>query len=226
MSVPVHPKLAIATGCCLAFLGAGVNACFLAQFGTSVSHLTGDVTKGALNIAEGHDALSSAALHLICATLGFVGGAAAAGYSIHHPGMEFSRPYGRAMLAIGVLLVAAHGCLPHAPIAAIGISGLACGFQNALATHHRGMVLRTTHVTGLLTDLGASLGMLVKGHHIARWKIAVPILLVASFFAGSLAGCAAFIAWPRQALLGCAALYMLLGGVWSALRLWAGAFRR
>jgi|GEM_PF-5134493 len=46
-------------------------------------------------------------------------------------------------------------------------SGNACGFQNALATHY-GLVLRTTHVTGLLTDLGTNLGMRLRGHRYSR----------------------------------------------------------
>lgn len=218
MSVHIHPKLAVATGCFLAFLSAGVNACYLIGLGTSVSHLTGDVSRVALNVVEGHEALSLAVFNLVSATFGFVSGATLAGFFIHHPSIEFTRPYGRAVLAIGVCLAAAHFAFGHAPIASIGIAGLACGFQNALATHYRGIILRTTHVTGILTDLGTNLGMLLKGHQIALWKLSVPVFLVISFFAGSLAGCMAFIMLPRKALLFYALLYMGLGGLWIAFR--------
>lgn len=216
MSVHIHPKLAVATGCFLAFLSAGVNACYLIHLGASVSHLTGDVSKVALNVVQGHAALSLTIFNLVSATFGFVSGAALSGYFIHHPNVEFTRPYGRSVLAIGVCLMAAHFAFDHAPIVSIGIAGLACGFQNALATHYRGMILRTTHVTGLLTDLGTNLGMRLKGHEIASWKLLVPILLLISFFVGSFAGCMVFLLFTSRALLLYAFIYIALGGSWSA----------
>lgn len=210
-----HPRWVIAGGCCLAFLGAAVNACYLIQLGTSVSHLTGDLSKVAMDAVEGHSRISRAALNLIFAAVGFVLGAATAGFTIHHPTIEFSRPYGRAVIAIGVCLAAAHFSLGPAPVLSVSLAGFACGFQNALATHYRGMVLRTTHVTGLLTDLGTNLGMMLKGHQIARWKLLVPTLLVMSFFAGAVFGSILVIALSGPALLILAGMYIGGGIGWS-----------
>jgi uncharacterized membrane protein YoaK (UPF0700 family) len=42
---------------------------------------------------------------------------------------------------------------------------LASGLQNALFTNGSGMVVRTTHLTGVTTDLAASLVRLFFGHH-------------------------------------------------------------
>ena len=56
----------------MAFLGAAVNACYLIRLGTSVSHLTGDVSKVAMNAVEGHSHLSAEALHLLTAAIGFL----------------------------------------------------------------------------------------------------------------------------------------------------------
>ena len=208
-------KWVIVGGCCLAFLGAAVNACYLIQLGTSVSHLSGDVSKVAMEAVQGQRFNPAAALNLTTAALGFVLGAATAGYFIHHPTLEFSRPYGRAVIMIGVCLAAAHFSLGPLPPLSIGLAGFACGFQNALATHYRGMVLRTTHVTGLLTDLGTNLGMKLKGHQIARWKLWVPSLLVLCFFAGAVFGSILVIVPNRPALLILAGIYMAGGIGWS-----------
>jgi uncharacterized membrane protein YoaK (UPF0700 family) len=210
-----QPKWVIAGGCCLAFLGAAVNACYLVQLGTSVSHLTGDVSKVAMNAAEGHGQFSAAAIHLMAAALSFVMGATTAGFFIHHPNIEFSRPYGRSVTAIGLCLVGAHFSFGGMPVLSIFLAGFACGFQNALATHYRGMILRTTHITGLLTDLGTNLGMRLRGHEIAPWKLLVPTLLTASFFAGAVFGSMMVILLARPALLVFAGMYLAGGIGWS-----------
>ncbi len=214
-AIQASPKWIIVGGCCLAFLGAAVNAVYLFELGTSVSHLTGDLSKVAMNAVEGVTRISAAVLNLISAAVGFVLGAATAGFFIHHPSIEFSRPYGRAVTAIGVCLVGAHFSFEALPVLSISLAGFACGFQNALATHYRGMVLRTTHVTGLLTDLGTNLGMRLKGHQIARWKLLVPTFLVLSFFIGAVFGSILELMLQRSALLILASIYIVGGVGWS-----------
>lgn len=215
MSIHPQPNWVIGGGCCLAFLGAAANACYLIHFGTSVSHLTGDISKVAMDAVAGHNHLSWAAVHLLTAACGFLLGATSAGFFIHHPGIEFTRPYGRAITAIGLCLMAAHFTLEVVPLLSIGLAAFSCGFQNALATHYRGMVLRTTHVTGLLTDLGTHFGMFLKGHEVAAWKLFVPFLLTASFFIGALFGSILILSIHSAALLIIAVLYVGGGLSWS-----------
>ena len=215
MNLEPQPKWVIAGGCCLAFLSAAVNAGFLIELGTSVSHLTGDVSRVAMEALRGNGSGASGALYLFVATVGFLLGATVSGYFIHHPTVEFSRPYGRAVTSIGTCLVLAHFTLGNWPVAAIGFGSFACGLQNALATHYRGMILRTTHVTGLLTDFGTNLGMRFKGHQIARWKLLVPMLLVLSFFGGALFGSILNRWQPLSFLLILGAIYIAVGIGWT-----------
>lgn len=210
----------IAGGCALTFLSAAANAGFLIQLGTSVSHLTGDVTKVAVELTQGNHRITRMALHLLLATLGFLLGASVAGYAIHHPNLEISRPYGRAVIAIGACMAVAHLFLYRRPLLAVAVASFACGFQNALATHYRGMILRTTHITGLLTDLGTNIGMKLKGHSIANWKIFVPSLLVLHFFCGSVLGALLVHAFPHTFLLYVAALYLCGGLFWTIYKRW------
>ena len=90
----------IAGGCALTFLSATANAGFLIELGTSVSHLTGDVSKVAVEFAQGTHRVVELAMNLLVATLSFLLGATIAGYAIHHPSLEISRPYGRAVMVI------------------------------------------------------------------------------------------------------------------------------
>merc|ERR1712151_184982 len=52
-------------------------------------------------------------------------------------------------------------CL-HEHKVAIYVAAAACGLQNGMATHWGGAVVRTTHVTGLFTDVGLLLGRLLS----------------------------------------------------------------
>ncbi len=212
------PRWVVAGGCSLAFLSAAVNAVFLIRFGTSVSHLTGDISKVAVETLEGAGFFASSALNLLIAAAGFVSGAIAAGFWIHHPTLEFSRPYGRAVTAAGGCLMIAYFTLTTFPVLSVGFASFACGLQNSLANRYRGMILRTTHVTGLMTDLGTGLGMKLRGHQVDAWRIQVPAALVLSFFAGALLGAALTFAWRELSLLLLAGLYITGGIGWTIRR--------
>ena len=82
----------------------------------------------------------------------------------------------------------------------------------------KGIILRTTHLTGLLTDLGSNIGLRLRGHHIRKRKIIVPLLLCASFFTGAAGGSALVLGGWGQPLLLLAGAYIAAGlvlGLWK-----------
>lgn len=174
-------------GCLLAFGAAFANTGLVLRTGTSVSHLTGDIARFNIGIGQWSQAALDEVLFVSSAAIGFLLGATLTGFVVHHPTIDISRPYGRSISFIGILLFGSSWLIARQPAVAIGLAALACGFQNALATHYRGLVLRTTHLTGMFTDLGVNLGMKLHGYAIPLWKIAVPALLIFSFCAGGLA---------------------------------------
>lgn len=204
--------LVILGGCFLAFLSSGVNIGFLIHFGISVSHLTGDISKVGMDLVIGDNTVYTGVTAFASALAGFLTGAILAGYYICHPTLEFTRPYGRTLVIISGLLVSAHYLMGYSVHLSFFIASAACGLQNAMATHYRGVILRTTHVTGLFTDLGNNLGMKLRGHAIDGWKIAVPASLSLSFFAGSATGAILVHVYTLPFLLAFATLY-LLGGI-------------
>lgn len=183
----LSPHLLIIGGCLLSFGAAFANIGLLLQTGTSVSHLTGDISKLTINATHG-DSESFQGLYAVSvATICFLLGAMTAGFFVHHPTLDFSRPYGRSITGIGFLFIAASFLVDSSELTSIGLAALGCGLQNALASHYRGLILRTTHLTGIFTDLGISIGMRLRGHEVAGWKIIVPACLTVSFCAGGYA---------------------------------------
>lgn len=177
-------RFVMAGACGLAFGAAFANTGLVLHTGTSVSHLTGDIARLTVDVATWSPERVADALRVGLAAVSFLAGAFASGFMIHHPTVDFSRPYGRSLAGIGALFVVAFLLVDRHPAVSTALGAMACGFQNALASHYRGIVLRTTHLTGMFTDLGVTLGMRLRGHAIPSWKVRVPLFIIGSFVIG------------------------------------------
>ena len=212
--------LVVAGGGALAFGVAFANTGVFLRTGTSVSHLTGDMARLSLDLVRASPAVLEDLGRVAAAVAGFFVGALLAGLLIHHPSLDFARPYGRIIIVIGGLFLLAWLLLPVWPALALAVAAGGCGLQNALATRYRGVILRTTHLTGLITDFGTSLGLRLRGADVPRWKVAVPGLLTLAFFAGGAAAAATAFHFGRDPLplAGCA--YLAAGLAWTAFKHW------
>lgn len=207
-------SLILIGGCSLSFGAAFANTGLVLHTGTSVSHLTGDIARMTMNVARWSPSMLPELWRVGVAAIGFFVGAMLAGFVIHHPTLDISRPYGRTITGIGLLLLVAFFSLGRFPLLSIGLAALGCGLQNSLATHYRGIVLRTTHLTGMITDFGITLGMRLRGHDVSVWKIQVPFLLIISFSLGGLL--AASLHYAGFDAVGLAGIgYILAGLGWS-----------
>merc|ERR1712048_1328373 len=91
--------------------------------------------------------------------LAFLLGSVMCGLVVVSNEVQFGKSsYGVALLANSGLLIAATFLADYdvAPY----LAAIACGLQNGMCTMHFGAVVRTTHVTGLVTDLGLTIGRL------------------------------------------------------------------
>jgi uncharacterized membrane protein YoaK (UPF0700 family) len=188
------PRVLFLGGAGLAFGAAFANIGVVLLAGTSVSHLTGDLVRLSIDLFHAAPEVYTGLLRMALAMLAFLSGATVSGFIVHHPDLDFARPYTRTVFVIGLLFLAASWSITRHPVAGIALAAFACGLQNALASRYRGIILRTTHLTGLFTDLGISLGMRARGFDVPAWKLAIPVLLILSFFLGGLCGAAAFFA--------------------------------
>ena len=219
-TMQAKPRWVLAGGCILAFLAAAVNADFMLRLGVSVSHLTGDLSRITAEAVESRTRWSQELAILCLSVGGFVGGAATAGFFIHHPNLQLSRPYGRSIIFVGLLLMSTQPLAGVSVLLTCFVAAWACGMQNALATRYRGLVLRTTHITGLLTDLGQLIGMRLRGHPIEAWKITTPLVLAAAFALGSTVGAILNLRTEIPVTVACGATYVTGGILWSFIKRW------
>jgi len=212
---PITPSQIVIGGCLLAFGASFLNTGFLLSNGASVSHLTGDIARIGSGLSSIGESNGIHIINVTTATLGFIIGAIISGFLLHHPTIEISKPYGRILSTLGLCLIVAHYAYLDLPILSIAIASAVCGAQNALASRYRGVVLRTTHLTGLFTDFGIHLGMKLRGHKIEGWKLLIPIFITTSFLLGAVISSAIILnALSNWMLL--AGIGYLLGGIaWS-----------
>lgn len=170
----------------LAFAAGLMNVVGLLSFGgEAVTHLTGTTTLFAGHVSH---ARWQSALHLAAIFGAFFAGAVASGWLIRNEHLKLGRRYTVALLLETGLVLAALAAFLHRNPAAYYLLAGAVGLQNAMASTYSGAVIRTSHVTGMVTDLGIYLGHALRGLPVHRKRLAVSLLVTSTFLAGGLVG--------------------------------------
>lgn len=169
----------------LAATAGFINAVVLGFFRTPVSHMTGAISHLGLDLASGResDALASGSI-----VLGFLGGAVLGGVIVGALKLVPGRRYGVAMLIEGALLGAATAFFILKLRYGLPLVALACGLQNAMSSSYCGLVIRTTHVTGLVTDIGVLIGHWLRHRQVDLWKLRFFVMVFLAFALGGLVG--------------------------------------
>lgn len=200
----------------LAAIAGAVNAIGLLGFKhQAVSHLTGTSTLLGLALV---DADLAESLHLLLILLSFVLGAALSGVLIDNAVLRLGHRYGVALCIEAALLLLAMLALGHGSSLGHFLASAACGLQNGMVSTYSGAAIRTTHVSGLFTDLGTMLGQRLRGHAFDTRKARLYLLLIAGFVCGGSAGAVAFRQMQFAALLLPAAGALALAAVYWTYR--------
>lgn len=195
-------------GLLLAFNAGAVNAGGFLVLHMYTSHMTGFTSQLADAVVMGQTTLL---LNALGAILAFVGGAAVSAMQINWGRQHRLRhPYALPLLLEAALMLpfGLMGALTlgwHTPFAVpltVLLLSFIMGLQNALAAKVSGGKVRTTHMTGNLTDLGIELGKMLywnrRGGPPARQvrhnhqRLSLFGGLVLMFVAGGLVGAAGF----------------------------------
>jgi uncharacterized membrane protein YoaK (UPF0700 family) len=196
-------------GALLLSMTAGfINAVVLGFFRTPVSHMTGAVSHFGLDLALGREADAFASASII---LGFVSGSILAGLIVGALHLVPGRRYGVAMLIEGALLSAATAFILLKMRYGLPLVAMACGLQNAMSSSYCGLVIRTTHVTGLVTDIGVLIGHWIRHRQVDFWKLRFLGMVFLSFALGGLLGALAD-RWLGPWSLGLPAFGMTVAG--------------
>jgi uncharacterized membrane protein YoaK (UPF0700 family) len=209
----------------LALVGGFVNSAGFVLIGSFTSHVTGNVGRVANDIASREWSTAAGAALMI---LAFFVGAFVASMIIESDGL------GSAAYAYGTSLVLEALLLLGFLAAFTGFVGgdrlrgfdgaflcAAMGVQNSLVTRLSGAVIRTTHLTGVITDLGIESARWFRwwrGRASDAWRLKLSFartapqrpslvrigllgIIAAAFTVGAIAGAAGTTCWRHSALI-------------------------
>lgn len=192
----------------LALIAGCINAIGLLGFEhQSVSHLSGTAT------LLGTELLSlklQKIFHLVGILLSFLGGACVAGFLLHGSTLKLGRHYDTALFIEFILLCVSSWLLVSGSFYGHFLASAACGLQNALATTYSGAIVRTTHVTGIFTDLGIMLGCVFRGQALDRRKGKLFIFIILGFILGGTSGALLYTEFAFVSLIIPAAACLLM----------------
>jgi len=195
-------------GLLLAFNAGAVNAGGFLLVHSYTSHMTGFVSLLADNLVLGNMKLVLGAVGTLWAFMSGAGSTAIlVNWARHHQlHGTYALPLlleAALMLLFGVLGAAMLAWpTPFAVPLAVLLLSFIMGLQNATVTKMSAAQIRTTHMTGTITDLGIELGKLLYWNHSAerpeqrvranRQRLALFAGLTAMFLVGGIAGAAGF----------------------------------
>lgn len=199
------PQNNLRLGATLTFVAGATNAGGFLAVGQYTSHMTGVVSSVADNLVLGQLGLVLAGLASLIA---FMSGAMTTAWMVNWSLRRHLRSaYGRPLLIEATLLLI-FGLFGAAinffaglfvPLTVLVLCFI-MGLQNAVITKISNAEIRTTHVTGLVTDLGIELGKLLYVNRLTgapvvvanQKKLRIHATLILWFFAGGLAGAIGF----------------------------------
>lgn len=188
------------------WLGGGALACVAGMVNVvgvlgfehqALTHLTGTTTLlGAATFKRNGLAVAQ----LLGVIVAYVAGAILSGAIIQGSSLRLGRRYGVVLSIESAMLFATVPLFQRDPMLGALLGAMAMGLQNAMATTFSGAVVRTTHLTGMFTDLGIGLGHALRGTDVPRRRIMLSVLVIGGFLIGTVVGALLYRHWAYAAL--------------------------
>jgi uncharacterized membrane protein YoaK (UPF0700 family) len=188
---------------------------FLGQHQQALSHMTGSVTVAGMELARTNYAIAVHALFILAA---FFIGCLVSGMIIRDGKLKLGPRYGVALSIESAALFLALYFLRRGAHAGDYLAAMACGLQNAMVTTYSGATMRTTHMTGMVTDLGLACGHFLRGMAVDWHRFRLYGVLFLGFFAGGVIGALAFGRYGYDTLLFPAVLSGTAGIAYTVIR--------
>ncbi len=175
-------------GIFLSALAGFIDVTLINALQTPVSHLTGSVAKMSISLTE---ARLSDFQQIFLVVASFLAGTIISSAVLGKLSGKKTANFGLMLFIQGFILGLAAADLSRGGHAGLLLAALACGIQNAMSHAYCGLSLKTTHVTGMITDIGILLGNWIRDRQSDLRKLALLTALILGFvFGGS---CAAMI---------------------------------
>lgn len=149
----------------------------------SVSHMTGNVSMISIALTELD---IKHLLFLIVITLSFILGSFYSGFILGDSNLKLGRRYGTPLSLTGLFIFLCWLFLPYFPRYALLWAAAAMGLQNAMVSHYQGAIIRTTHLSGVLTDIGLAFGYMLRGLKVDPRRLVLHFLIFFGFLIGGI----------------------------------------
>ena len=200
--------------CILTCLAGAINAISILGYdGTTVSHLTGLVSKVAINLSKGNFNDFWKVLVVIGS---FFLGAIISGFVTGERAFYLHKSYGFIILSIGLLII-----LPFFLPAkySVLVFAFVMGLQNGMVVSFKGVVVRMTHMSGNITDLGVFLGYKIRGNKNEKSITGIiPFVAILSFVLGGIIGILLYGVIHNIVFFVFAGVYVILSILYFVLR--------
>lgn len=200
--------------CILTFLAGAINAISIFGYdGTTVSHLTGLVSKAAINISDGKFYDSWDVLRVI---LSFFLGTIISGVVTGERAFYLYKRYGFIILAIGILVIVPYFLTVKYSVL---LFSFIMGLQNGMVVTFKGTVVRMTHMSGNITDLGVFIGYKIRRNKNEKAVTGIiPFVAIISFMFGGIVGALLYGVIHNGVFFLFAGIYVLLSVIYFILR--------
>lgn len=175
-------------GSILCFNAGFINVITMAGvYSATVSHVTGNITRIAIAIFQ-EDLTIFALVSSIVGS--FMFGSFVSGFLIGDARFRLGRSYGYVLLLESVALFMSFTFVRNELVIGEWLAAFACGLQNAMATSYSGFAVRTTHMTGIITDIGNIIGQACRTDttNTDLWRLKVMIPLLFGYLLGGIGG--------------------------------------
>ncbi len=198
----------------LTITGGFLNSVGILYLGEAISHYSGNISKIAIEYRLHH---YEHTLKILSLLFSFFLGCILAGFFTKGKTFNLQKKYGWILIGMSIGLSFTYFLLLKFPFFTY-LLPLFLGIQNGMFISYKGVIVRTTHISGNLTDAGVYLGKHLRGEKQDSWKMFFYIYNILSFFLGNLWGAEEFIKRGNICLLIVAVLYFIIGSFYFILR--------
>ncbi len=189
------------------FLAGAINVYAIFMLEKTISHHTGSISKAAIALANGNWLL---AFHLASYLMLFFVGAFFSGLTTYKRNRGVRLLHSVYPILFGLLIIV--GALMKFQLEdLLRIMAFGMGLQNGTYIRFNNMQIRTTHMTGYLTDATVSYGKALRGYVEERKKAIFITYSISMFFVGGLFGAWIQLSHQSWALYIIGSLYILVG---------------
>lgn len=193
----------------LSFISGYANVYGIILIGLTLTHFSGDVSKAAIHLAS-HSSLDEQIIKIIFGLFLFLAGNIFAGLLIGERAFNMKKRYGFVFIGIGLAIFLTYILFGHNKNFAY-ILCFTTGIQNGLFMTYKGILIRTSHITGSISDLGVYIGYKLRGIKVDNIKIYYYLTTIIAFFVGGVFAGYLYEKFENDAIILVPLLYFIVG---------------